>query len=67
MCLNVGELPRIFKEIFARAALVAASAEEVHAIAAFRLCELGMLDHPDIGDWLRTAVEDHVPEGFLST
>jgi phosphoenolpyruvate-protein phosphotransferase len=51
----------------ARAALVAASAEEVHAIAASRLCELGMLDHPDIGDWLRTAVEDHVPEGFLST
>jgi hypothetical protein len=32
-------------------------AAKVHEIAANRLRESGLLDHPDIGEWLRTAVE----------
>jgi hypothetical protein len=35
---------------------VAGTAEEVRAIGARRLRESGLLDHPDIGSWLRTAV-----------
>ena len=42
----------------ARRALAAATAAEVHAIAANRLRATGLLDHPDIGEWLRTMVED---------
>ena len=38
----------------ARAALAAESAEEVESIAAARLRKAGLLDHPDLGDWLRT-------------
>jgi phosphotransferase system enzyme I (PtsI) len=41
----------------ARRALAAASAREVHEIAAARLRDAGLLEHPDIGDWLRGAVE----------
>ena len=41
----------------ARRALAASGPEEVHQIAANRLRESGLLDHPDIGEWLRTAVE----------
>jgi phosphotransferase system enzyme I (PtsP) len=40
----------------ARAALDAASVQEVRAIAAARLRQTGLLDHPDIGEWLRRAV-----------
>ena len=45
----------------ARSALEAASANEVPAIAAARLYELGLLEHPDIGEWLRTTVEEYLP------
>ncbi len=41
----------------ARQALEAATAEEVHAIGAARLRAAGLLDHPDIGPWLRQMVE----------
>jgi phosphotransferase system enzyme I (PtsP) len=44
----------------ARRALVAGTAEEVHAIAAARLRAAGLLDHPDLGDWLRSIVDEHV-------
>jgi phosphotransferase system enzyme I (PtsP) len=40
----------------ARAALEAASVSEVRAIAAARLRQSGLLEHPDIGEWLRRAV-----------
>ena len=40
-----------------RAALDAGTAQEVHAIAAARLRQTGLLDHPDIGSWLRPIVE----------
>ncbi|MEN8161518.1 MAG: putative PEP-binding protein, partial [Myxococcota bacterium] len=42
----------------ARAALEAPSAAEVHAIAAGRLRSTGVLDHPDIGDWVRRFVDE---------
>ena len=41
----------------AREAREAATAEEVHAIAARRLRRAGLLDHADIGAWLRPIVE----------
>jgi hypothetical protein len=41
----------------ARAALEAATAAEVHAIAAARLRAASLLDHPDIGSWLAGVVE----------
>jgi len=41
----------------ARRALLAASASEVHTIAANRLREAGLLEHPDIGEWLRTMLD----------
>lgn len=44
----------------ARRALEAGTAEEVHAIAAERLREAGLLEHPDIGDWLRSTVEEQL-------
>ena len=44
-------------EADARAARAAGSADEVHAIGAARLRAAGLLDHPDIGPWLRQVVE----------
>jgi phosphotransferase system enzyme I (PtsP) len=41
----------------ARAAREVGTAEEVRAIAAARLRAAGLLDHPDIGPWLRPIVE----------
>jgi phosphoenolpyruvate-protein phosphotransferase len=41
----------------ARQALEAGTAEEVHAIGAARLRATGLLDHPDIGPWLRQIVD----------
>ncbi len=41
----------------ARQARSVGTAAEVHAIAAARLCEAGLLAHPDIGEWLRPTVE----------
>jgi hypothetical protein len=41
----------------ARLALAASSAEEVHQIAEMRLRGAGLLDHPDIGEWLSTMIE----------
>lgn len=41
----------------ARQARVAGTAEEVHAIGAARLRRAGLLDHPDLGPWLRPIVE----------
>jgi phosphotransferase system enzyme I (PtsP) len=41
----------------ARASLEAATAAEVHAIAARRLREAGLLEHPDIGSWLAGVVQ----------
>lgn len=40
-----------------RLALAAPSATEVHRIAASRLQQSGLLDHPDIGEWLRTTID----------
>jgi phosphotransferase system enzyme I (PtsP) len=40
----------------ARAALEAPSVTEVHRIAAARLQATGILEHPDLGDWLRRFV-----------
>jgi phosphotransferase system enzyme I (PtsI) len=42
----------------ARRALTASSARDVHEIAASRLLGAGLLDHPDIGAWLRGAVDE---------
>ncbi len=42
----------------ARAAREAGTAQEVRAIAAARLREAGLLDHPDIGSWLRPIVAE---------
>jgi phosphoenolpyruvate-protein kinase (PTS system EI component) len=42
----------------ARAALAAASPEEVHAIGARRISESGLLDHPDLGPWLTRMVHE---------
>ncbi|MBW2275110.1 MAG: phosphoenolpyruvate--protein phosphotransferase [Deltaproteobacteria bacterium] len=47
----------------ARRALQAESAEKVQVIAATRLRDVGLLDHPDIGDWLRTIVEETLGYG----
>ena len=41
----------------AREAREVATAEEVHAIGARRLRRVGLLDHADIGPWLRPIVE----------
>jgi len=41
----------------ARRALLASSVDEVHAIGAARLREAGLLEHPDIGNWLQKIVE----------
>jgi phosphotransferase system enzyme I (PtsP) len=44
-------------EADARAARAAATPEEVHAIGAARLRKTGLLEHPDIGQWLKQMVE----------
>jgi hypothetical protein len=44
-------------EADARAARKVGTAEEVHAIGAARLRQTGLLDHADIGPWLRPIVE----------
>ena len=44
-------------EADARLARDAGSAEEVHAIGAARLRATGLLEHPDIGQWLRQIVD----------
>jgi phosphotransferase system enzyme I (PtsP) len=44
-------------EADARAARAAATPEEVHAIGAARLQRTGLLEHPDIGQWLKQMVE----------
>ncbi len=41
----------------ARRALRAGTAEEIHRLAARALREAGLLEHPEIGDWLRATVE----------
>jgi len=46
----------------ARRALSASSVDEVHAIGAARLRDAGLLDHPDIGNWLRSVVEPILAE-----
>jgi len=45
-------------EADARAAREVGTAEQVRAIAAARLAAAGLLDHPDIGAWLRPIVEE---------
>ena len=42
----------------ARRALAACSVRDVHAISAARLRGAGLLDHMDIGDWLREVVSE---------
>ena len=44
-------------EADARSAREAGTAAEVRAIGAARLRAAGLLEHPDIGSWLRTIVE----------
>ena len=41
-----------------QAALQAATVKDVRAIAAARLRQAGLLEHPDIGEWIRRAVGD---------
>jgi len=45
-------------EADARAAVVARTASEVHVIAATRLRKAGLVDHPDIGGWLRQLLDE---------
>jgi phosphotransferase system, enzyme I, PtsP len=47
-------------EADARLALVAGTAVEVHGIGARRLRSSGLLEHPDIGHWLRSVVEREI-------
>ncbi|MDH3519386.1 MAG: phosphoenolpyruvate--protein phosphotransferase [Myxococcales bacterium] len=44
----------------ARLALGAGTAQEVRAIGARRLRAVGLLEHPDIGSWLRSIVEREI-------
>ena len=46
-----------------RAAQEAGTAAEVHQIAAARLRDAGLLEHPDIGPWLRAVVDKVFPGG----
>jgi phosphoenolpyruvate-protein kinase (PTS system EI component) len=41
----------------ARRALESATVGQVRAIAAARLAEAGLLEHPDLGEFLRSAVQ----------
>lgn len=50
-------------EADARAAQNVGTAAEVHRIAASRLREAGLLEHPDIGPWLRSLVDKALPSG----
>jgi phosphotransferase system enzyme I (PtsP) len=45
-------------EADARAALIARTAPEVHAIAARRLRAAGLVQHPDIGGWLEQLLDE---------
>ncbi len=54
--LDFGDL-----EADVRAAQEAGTAAEVHRIAALRLRDAGLLEHPDIGPWLRTVVDKALP------
>jgi phosphotransferase system enzyme I (PtsP) len=45
----------------ARRALEAATVGEVRAISAARLAQAGLLEHPDLGDFLRKAVNGSLP------
>ena len=45
-------------EADARAALLAKTAAEVHAIAATRLRSAGLVEHPDIGEWLEQLLDE---------
>lgn len=47
----------------ARRALLMKAPEEVESIAASRLRADGLLEHPDLGDWLRTMVEESIGPG----
>jgi phosphotransferase system enzyme I (PtsI) len=47
----------------AQRALAAASVQEVNAIAASRLRAAGLLEHPDIGAWLRGIIEQELGLG----
>jgi phosphotransferase system enzyme I (PtsI) len=49
-------------EADARAALGARTAAEVHAIAATRLRQAGLVEHPDIGSWLGQLLDDALAE-----
>jgi len=44
----------------ARQALSVSTPDEVHVIAAARLRSAGLLEHPDIGEWLRGLVDEAV-------
>ena len=44
----------------ARRALAAESPEEVEIIAAERLRDAGLLDHPDLGGWLQSIFEERL-------
>jgi phosphoenolpyruvate-protein phosphotransferase len=44
----------------ARRALRAVTPAEVESIAAARIRDCGLLEHPDLGDWLRSVVEEHI-------
>jgi phosphotransferase system enzyme I (PtsI) len=56
--LDFGDL-----EADVRAAQEAGTAAEVHQIAAARLRDAGLLEHPDIGPWLRAVVDKVFPSG----
>jgi phosphotransferase system enzyme I (PtsI) len=56
--LDFGDL-----EADVRAAQKAGTAAEVHQIAATRLRDAGLLEHPDIGPWLRAVVDKVFPSG----
>jgi phosphotransferase system enzyme I (PtsP) len=59
----VRALDRVEVEEDARRALQAESAEEVQIIAATRLRDVGLLEHPDIGEWLRSIVDETLGQG----
>jgi phosphotransferase system enzyme I (PtsI) len=50
-------------EADARVALKVGTVEEVRAIAATRLQDSGLLEHPDIGSWLKPIVEKALADG----
>ncbi len=55
--LDFGDL-----EADARKAQEAGTAAEVHRIGAARLRDAGLLEHPDIGPWLRTLIGKVLPD-----